>query len=803
MRKLGKAKKRSKTALTVVVGAGALAASLVPASAQTSYPAPGQPSVSAGSATTPTPPGQKRPIVLAAQPLIAALTQFSQQTGIRVIYDPGELRDLTARAISGDFTPEEALRALLAGTDVSYRFVDAANVRLTRTLRTIGSVTTTSAGNSVSSKYTAPLLQTPQSVVVIPHDVLVQRNATSFGDVMKNVSGISLTAGEGGAQGDAMTIRGFSSSGDIYLDGVRDFGEYYRDPFDLESVEISEGPSSTIVGPGSAGGFINQITKKPQLQPLADVTATGETNNGERLTFDFNQPLSASAAFRLDGMQTAANVAGRNVTDIRRWGAAPAIEFGIGTPTRVLLAFEHLTEHDIPDYGIPYLWGGPAPVSLSTYYGFSDDEFFENTDIATATVEHDVSSTLSLRNVTRSAAYERTFRAATAAFATPPPVGTPLANINVTRQEHAENGNDHFFDNQTDLIGQASTGPFQHSFDLGIEIGTESAHDVRPTYNGLPGTTLVNPVTQPITFTSITPGSDAHINASTSGLYALDSIRFGKRWEINGGIRWDIFSAHDIEAVSQTNAAQSMTALTGHAGLVYDVAQNGTVYLSYATSFDPAVDSLVLTQAGSLVPPEFDESYELGSKWQFNGGKFSLRGALFKENAQNVALAEDSYTSTAALVGNEAVQGVDLRAEGHITKNWELTAGYTLVNGTILTANQPGAAGNPLVNVPNNSATVWSTYEFGRGWAAGIGTNGLSARFARPSPSSSTQGLIPEIPGYWRLDAMVKAPISSALAMQLNLYNLTNKQYYDAVYTDHVIPGAAFSADLSILARFR
>lgn len=800
MRKLGSPKKRAKRTRpsVVLIGAAALAAGIAGAPSRV-----GAAPIAAAS-PVPAQPPERRRLTIAAQPLLAALARFSVLTGVRVLYDPQELSGLTAPAIDGRYTPEEALRALLAGSAVTYRFVDPQTVRLAPTLATIGRVATSYGQDSALSKFTAPLLQTPQSVVVVPHETLAQQNAATFSDVMRNVSGISLTAGEGGAQGDALTIRGFSGSGNLYLDGLRDFGEYYRDPFDLERVEVAEGPSSTIVGPGSAGGFVNQITKKPQLDPFAETIVTGETNDGERATFDVNEPLAAHTAFRLDGMQTAAGVAGRDVTDVRRWGAAPSIEFGLGTSTRVLLAYEHLTEHDIPDYGIPYLWGSPAPVPRTSYYGFSDDEFFETSDIATLTLEHDLGDSLSLRNVTREAAYNRTFRAATAAFATPPAFGTPLQNIAVTRSEHAENGHDRYFDNQTDLLGEASTGAVRHSYDVGVEIGAANAHDVRPSYAGLPGTSLLAPnEDQPITFTAVTTGSDAHVAASDVAFYGIDSIRFSKRWVLNAGVRWDNFEANDAEAVTQVNAGQGATALTGHAGLVYDVAPNGTVYLSYATAFDPAVDTFVLTQAASLVPPEFDRSTELGSKWELGHARFSLRGALFHESATNVAIAEDSYTSTAAFVANEEIDGAEVRADGHVTPRWDVSAGYTLLNGTLGATNEAGAAGNQLVNVPRNSATLWTTYAVPHAWSVGFGATGLTERYARPAPSASTQGLIPVVPGYWRLDAMVSAPVTPSLALQLNLYNLTDKQYYDAVYTDHVVPGAAFSASLSVVKRFK
>lgn len=797
MRKLAKPKKKHRRGkLAALIGSGAFVAGLVPHEGQAAI-APGE---QPPALREPNPAGAPRQLAIPSQPLIAALRQFSSLTGILTIYDPAQLTGLTAHAVSGCMTPEQALRAMLDGLPLSYTFVDARSVRITR-VRVIANVEVHALQRSELDKLTAPLLRTPQTVITVPSAVIAQRNATSLADVMRNVSGISLTAGEGGAQGDAMTIRGFTSAGDIYLDGVRDFGEYYRDPFDLESVEVVEGPSSTIVGPGSAGGFINQVTKKPQLEPVSAYEETAESNDGERLTMDLGEPFGSDAAFRVDAMQESAGVADRNNTDVRRWGLAPSVEWGLGTSTRVLLAYEHLTEHDIPDYGIPYLWGAPAPVPRSNYYGFDDDMFDENANIETLTVEHDLSANTTLRNITRTAGYVREFRAGTAAFAALPAPGTPLDSIDVERQEHAENGNDAFLDNETDLIGTAQTGPFAHSYDLGVEYGEEFGHDVRPKYSGLPGTTLLDPdEDQPLAGTEIL-SSDAHVRANTMGIYGVDRIALGSRWELNGGMRYDIFEASDDESVTGTHATQGAHAATGHAGLVYDVAENGTIYLAYGSAFDPAVDDLVLTTAGSLVPPEFDESYELGSKWNLDD-RLDFAAALFREHADNVALSEESYTSTAVLVGDESLGGVQLSADGKITDRLSLRASYTLLDGTILESDESDeASGDELVNTPHDSAALWSIYDAPGGWEAGLGAEGLTTRFARPAPSASSGNVIPQVPGYWRLDAMFEMPLTSTLGVQLNLNNLTDKEYYDAVYTDHVVPGAGLSANLSIVER--
>jgi catecholate siderophore receptor len=113
-----------------------------------------------------------------------------------------------------------------------------------------------------------PVRLIPQSITVVPQELMQEQAVTSFRDALRNVTGISLAAGEGGgAQGDNLTLRGFSARNDYFLDGIRDQGSYTRDVFNIESIEVLKGPSAVLFGRGSTGGAINQTSKTPDLNP--------------------------------------------------------------------------------------------------------------------------------------------------------------------------------------------------------------------------------------------------------------------------------------------------------------------------------------------------------------------------------------------------------------------------------------------------------------------------------------------------------------------------------------------------------
>ncbi len=148
-------------------------------------------------------------------------------------------------------------------------------------------------------------MDTPQTITAVPHEVMEQQGVTTLRDALRNVAGISLAAGERGAQGDSLTIRGFTARNDLFIDGMRDFGSYYRDPFNTQEVEVLQGPSSVTFGRGSTGGVVNQSTKTPGLSRFISGDVDFGTDLTRRVALDVDLPLpnlAKGAAFRLNLM---------------------------------------------------------------------------------------------------------------------------------------------------------------------------------------------------------------------------------------------------------------------------------------------------------------------------------------------------------------------------------------------------------------------------------------------------------------------------------------------------------------------
>jgi catecholate siderophore receptor len=736
-----------------------------------------------------------------ALPLEQALNEFTLQSGIAVRYRPAAIGGLGSATLRGSFMPAKALRILIGDAQLMVRVVDATTLALDAVgaPRTIGTVSasgspyvTTRAG---IGKYSQSLLNIPQTIIEVPQQVIADQNATTLHDALRNVSGISLAAGEGGSQGDSLTIRGFDAKDDFYLDGMRDFGNYYRDPFNTERIDVIMGPSSTLLGHGEGGGIVNQVSKMPALANFSNVSLTVGTDDLQRLTIDDDAMLSSTTAFRVNALAEQTNTAYRDITTGKRLGLAPSVTFGLNTPTRLTVSLFAQTDDAIPDYGLPYINDRPAQVPRSNFYGFADGDRLDD-DIAIGTIafDHDFSDQSTLHSQLRVAYYERAFGASNAVTPNPQPIpGTPLAAINVARTQHSRNGDESFFQNQTYLTQHAGA----QTLLFGYEATRETSHETSNTITGLPGTNLLYPDPyQPFTYTSIAAKSDNHVTADTLAFFGADSLAVGRHFEIDAGLRFDTFAAQNAEYVSRTTAAQDVRKLSPQAAIVYKPVANGTYYIGYSTSFQPSADALSLTSA-QLVAPASNVTFEAGTKWSVANGRLSVTAAVFNSILSNAHITEPD--GSVLPVGKERSNGFQTQIQGNLTPHWLITAGYTLLETTVLSyalPTQPHIVGTRIPNAPTGSATLWTTYAF-PGMQVGLGANGLSQRQASIGVDTLTgQPIL--VPGYIRVDAMIKRRFTPRFAAQLNVYNVLNKYYYDEIHPDHVVPGAGISAALNL-----
>ena len=668
------------------------------------------------------------------------------------------------------------------------------------------------AGRSSIRKLTQPLIDTPQSITTLPQKDLAARGVTNLNDALRTVPGISLGAGETSWQGNNLFLRGFTTRDDMFMDGQRDYGYYYRDPFDDQAIEVLEGPSSILFGRGTTGGVINEVTKTPTLDPLASATLTLGTAQMRRLTTDLDSPVSwlgPGAAFRLDAMAHHSKVADRHGGRSDRWGVAPSLALGLGTPTRLWVKYLHEVDDETPDYGIPWFHGRPAPVNPSNFYGFASDYLDTSVDMVTMRLEHDFSHSLTLSSQARYSRDTRRFRTSEAAVPAGTPAGTPIADITVARNEFEGYSTDRFAQLETTLVARFDTAAVSHALVAGFELGSESPNPTYVTNVGVPGTNLADPGPGPYSATGSYRALTAHTVANTAGIYALDTARW-RRWQLMAGVRWDRFAANydgtrfspDGALVSRNHVYQPDHAFSYRGALVYTLGARGSVYLAAGSSFDPSaegIESLVssgraLATANENLAPEKNRSYELGTKLAFAHQALMLTASVFRLEKLNARVPDPTDPQFDILGGDQRVDGAQLEVVGNLTRAWSVRASYSYLDSKVIRSTPGGPLlGAPLTTTPLNSSALWSEYRPSTRVLLGFGAVQASSRLGQDTASSYEVA-----PGYVVLDAMGRCQLRPGIALQVNLDNLANRVYYDQMHPFHVVPGAGFTARLSL-----
>ncbi len=684
------------------------------------------------------------------------------------------------------------------------------------------------------SKLASDLRDIPQSVTVIDKSLLQAQGATSLADALHNVPGITLSAAEGGQIGNNINLNGFTARTDIYLDGMRDRGQYYRDTFALESVEVLMGPSSMLFGRGSTGGVINQVSSRPRLKARAEASAAVNTNGMTRATVGVNQPVAATAALRIDAMAQAGAPGTRDRTTVKDFGVAPALAIGIGTPTQITLNALIQHNNDRPDYGVSALNGAPALVDRNTVYGYSTDRTLQDVVAASATLRHALAQGITVRNKVQynavdTDAFETApqalgtvdgsgFRALASSATVTPSSAAPLASLWVRLKSNDRIIRDTSLFNQAELAAKFTTGGLRHDALIGVEFGRDTYRNQNTYRNGTCNGVALNPATGIAGYVGctrlLTPdygaspgdvaskrGNLATGRADTLGIYGGDTLGLGDHVKLVGGLRYDRYAATIANSLNVNNTPGNTTLAAAHqtvdfvsvrAGVIWQPSKAQSYYFSYSTSFNPALEQLTST-TGITQPlaPESNRSFETGGKWDLLNERLSITAAGFaitKSNARS-----QNADSTYSADGTVRVRGLRLGASGKITSRWQVFGGYTHLDARIIRGIAVNTQGKVPVNTPRDSATLWSTYRVTRDWEIGGGATFMARRYANNTNLVS-------VPGAIRSDATL-AWHQPRFDLRVNVFNVFNARYFDALIQSdggRAVPGSGRTALVSL-----
>ena len=575
----------------------------------------------------------------------------------------------------------------------------------------------------------------------------------------------------------------------------------------------------------------------------------------KRATADWNQQIGTHSAFRLNVMGQNSGVAGRDEVKNDRWGVAPSLAFGLGTATRVYLDALHVKQTNVPDGGVPtiglpgYVSPDPArpflsdapKVDSSNFYGTSQDHDHVTADMLTAIVEHDFSPDVALHNTTRWGRSHQdylltSFMFSAANLLTPDPADPSTWTMARSNPNFKHQAN-RIISNQTNLTATVESGAVTQNISAGVELTQEKA-----TTAGIaalagskwPAAYLYDPDPNVGGLAYGPTGAATAGKTNTVAAYVFDTLKFGERWQVNAGVRLDHYKT-DFDStvvcggrgapacgslptgtvVPGVNADKSGNLPNYKVGVLYKPTANGSLYANFAQSQEPPGGSaLTLSSSANsadnaMMDPEKARTAEVGTKWNLLGQRLLLTAALYRTTVSN-DLEQDPTTLLYYQIGQKRVQGVEITAVGQITPNWAVNAGFTTMHtstssgavGGATTTSSPAADGsNVLAYTPKSAFTSWTTYRLPFGLVIGGGAR-YSGEMQRGTDGAI--GTPQYVKAYWVFDAMATYPVNKHFDLQLNLYNLFDKEYAASINKSgyRYIPGTPRSGMLTANFRF-
>ena len=647
--------------------------------------------------------------------------------------------------------------------------------------------------------------------------------------------------GENGntSTGDAIYMRGFDSSSSIFVDGVRDLGAISRDVFNIDRVEVIKGPAGTDNGRTAPSGAINLVSKQPTLEDAFSASVGAGSGDFKRATADWNKALTGypGAALRLNLLGENSGVAGRDEVKNKRWGIAPSLALGLNTPTRTFINFLHVEQNNVPDGGVPTIglpgYSNPdnpayrgrrtfldtaSRVDSSNFYGTTSDFDKVKLDMLTVRLEHDFTPTLRLRNTTRigrtyhdylltsfmGAGYPANGQvAANAGFLGTPDAADP-ADWTIRRSIPTSiNQTNRILVNQTNITQTLNAAGVEHDLSAGVELSREEQDNfgyygqgfdgIGSTYapaGAWPAANLYHPDSNVSGFNRLRNGASANGKTDTIGLYVFDTAKLSAQWQLTGGLRLDHYHTHfdavtlgALPAGGLTSSSLGTTdnLLSGKIGVVYKPAANGSVYALVATASQPpgGANNQLSAAANNAANPNFDpqkaKTYEVGTKWDVLDKRLGLTAALYRTDVSNDIEVDPTNASNYLQIGKKRVQGIEVSAVGAITRDWSVSSGFTTLDSKIRSGAVKTADGSDgLAYTPKSAFTLWTTYRLPFGLTVGGG-----ARYAGKlhRGTDGAVGTPAFVESYWVFDALASYRVTKNVEIQLNVYNLADKNY--------------------------
>ncbi|KQS30904.1 TonB-dependent receptor [Dyadobacter sp. Leaf189] len=684
-------------------------------------------------------------------------------------------------------------------------------------------------------------LDLPQSAGVIQSKVIADQQAVRLGDVVKNVSGVSLTQSRGGVA-ETFSARGYSigiagSGGSIFKNGVISNTQGFPDASTLEAIEVLKGSSALLYGNVSGGVIINMVTKKPVFDWGGQVSMLFGSYNQFKPTVDVYGPITKKLAFRVIGTHENAK-SYRDVVKTNRTYVNPSLLYKINDKTDVLLQVDYLKSDLVPDAGV----GIPnaritvtevpeAPRSRFIYpkWAFNDTE----QKAAYLTINHRFNDNWKLTAIGSAQATK------VDGFG----VGVPTsvaANGDWNRSLSAVKSREHDYTGQLNLNGNFKTAGIQHQFLGGADftrIVTENNTFKYTSANGVVGTAYdkIN-IYDPATFNVRTDIPTVNDTARTTtpqnrlGIYVQDLITLTTKFKVLAGVRWSYQKAFQTTIFNQekqqerrgTAADKSDNAFSPKVALIFQPVQTSSIYASYTNNFTINSGTDIY---GNNLDPSIINQYELGMKNEFLNGRLAANVSVYRIQNSNFAQTAlfdqngnpNTNSSIRELNGQTTSDGFEVDFNGTLSRNFYFLAGYGY--NFMRYTNTTGAVGSQvegerLINNPAHTAngSIFYTFDkavkglklgasaFYTGQRMGGNNNvvGLDGGLNNTAANQTSYNAQVPLKGFATVDLSAGYSLRgvSLLVKVSNIFNELNYIVHDR-YSINPIPPRMFAATLS------
>ncbi|MGE8327208.1 TonB-dependent receptor [Pseudomonas urmiensis] len=624
---------------------------------------------------------------------------------------------------------------------------------------------------STATRTSTPVRYVPQAIDTLKTQNVLDYGSSSLGKALEGIPNVSSSAD---TRFDSVRIRGFDSSNDFYLDGVRDDSQYIRDLHNIERVDVLKGPAAVLYGRGSQGGIVNRVSKVPEHGRRSSIEVQGGSEDLRSLYADLSADPSDDISLRLNlGNQD--NNSFRDGIDGSRQLFAPSMSWQLSEDLNWLVQYEYSRFNRTPDRGIPGVNGRPADVGRDTTYGDTQRDFIDDkSQSLRSRLNYQLSDAWQLRHTLSlfqlDSDFDNTYVTAYNA-----------SNNTVTRQRWQQDLKTRNLFNNLEAEGNFATWSLEHKLLVGLEFGHQRRDPLlytaaKPKDGGtlVPSLDLNNPDRSLQHNGRMVVSSNNHSVVDSRGLYLQDQIRLNDQWQILAGVRFDQFEVETTNQIRNLSEKQDSNTTSPRLGVVYSPWQDHSFYASWSKTFSPVGGGLIGITPGAPgnandTGPELSRQKEIGVKSDWLDDRLTTTLAVYELELYNRRTRDANNPELIQLSGLQRSRGIELTATGNIVGNWYVRGGIGIQDALIVEDNN-GQEGNRINDVAKRNGSLFITWKPELGWYAETGLTLVGERYADNQNTTV-------LPGYGRWDALAGFRTRD-WDVRAALNNIADKTYY-------------------------